>query len=139
MNCELSNCPCSNHCCFYCLYITRHWIHDIFHEIWYTVLVPNIGYELWTLYLHVLLFFSNLGDLWTTFRNLAENHKTTEMYSVLQDKRFTSNGIHIKLYFGKLYQSAFYEKKNSIIFHNQYVNISCTCIRMKKKSNKGMI
>ncbi|XP_078321782.1 PMS1 protein homolog 1-like [Crassostrea virginica] len=42
---------------------------------------------------------NNLGDLWTTFRNLAENHKTTEMYSVFQDKRFTSNGIHIKLYF----------------------------------------
>ena len=100
-------------------------LHDIEYMIYFMkfdipFLVPYIWYELWTLYLHVLLFFSNLGDLWTTFRNLAEKHKTTEIYSVLQDKRFTSNGIHIKLYFGKIYRTAFYEK-------NQYCFSQSVC------------
>ncbi|XP_062604014.1 PMS1 protein homolog 1-like [Saccostrea cucullata] len=40
-----------------------------------------------------------LGSLWETFRELAVQYRTSEMYPVLRDNRFTSNGINIKLFF----------------------------------------
>ncbi|XP_061179926.1 PMS1 protein homolog 1-like [Saccostrea echinata] len=40
-----------------------------------------------------------LGSHWETFRELALQYRTSEMYPILRDSRFTSNGIHIKLFF----------------------------------------
>ena len=90
------------------LHVIKYMIYLMKFDILFLYLTSDMHCELC-----ICMFFyssdSNLGDLWTTFRNLAEKqHKTTEMYSVLQDKRFTSNGIHIKLYFGKIYYTAFH-------------------------------
>lgn len=56
-------------------------------------------YKMWKHF--IFLICRVLGNLWEPFKNLAIQHNTTQMYSILQDRRFTSNGIQIKLFFGK--------------------------------------